>query len=457
MSPEIEIPNTVEKIDVEAFIGSVNLSKVKLPENSKFTNISDYVFSNTALKSITIPSSVVSIGMSVFSKIDELTKIVIPSSVTSIGSNAFGGCTNLADIKVESMNTVYSSDNGVLYNKGSTELIQVPGGKENISIIDTTKVIGDSSFYKCNKLTSVTIPSGVTKIMDADFGSCTNLSEILIQQGNTYYSSSNDGKMIFGYEVVNETPTNELTEIVASVKNTTKIDGINIPSSITKILGGTFSETNLETIDLTDTNIEEINKGAFQSCSSLRTVIGGKKLKIIGISAFLYSPCNIIKLPADIEEIGINGITSSQLQSFEFVDYENEGSIPRKYEYKEGIVYHNSSEGKVIHTVFNFFTELIIPSDIYMIESYAFFGASKIEKVIIEEENNNGLEKIAEKAFFDCYNLKKIQIPSKTKTIGPGAFFGCSKLKEIHIDKVKESITGAPWGAPFGISVVKWK
>ena len=59
-----------------------------------------------------------------------LTTITIPASVTSISNTSFNSCTTLTSIFVDSSNLNYSSDeNGVLYNKNKTILIQYPDRK----------------------------------------------------------------------------------------------------------------------------------------------------------------------------------------------------------------------------------------------------------------------------------------------------------------------------------------
>ena len=66
---------------------------------SSVTSIGSGAFQDcTALTSVTIPSGVTSIGSLAFNGCTALTSITIPSSVTSIVSGAFQGCTNLTDI-----------------------------------------------------------------------------------------------------------------------------------------------------------------------------------------------------------------------------------------------------------------------------------------------------------------------------------------------------------------------
>src|SRR5690349_15059124 len=110
----------------------------------------------------TIPNSVTSIGDYAFWACTNLTSVTIPNSVTSIGSEAFHGCTSLSAITVEALNSVYSSVDGVLFNKSQTTLLQYPGGKAGSYTIPNTVTSFAWAFTGCTSLTSVTIGNSVT-------------------------------------------------------------------------------------------------------------------------------------------------------------------------------------------------------------------------------------------------------------------------------------------------------
>jgi hypothetical protein len=131
----------------------------------------------------TIPSSVTRIEEYAFYGCKSLTSINIPSSVTSISGNAFNGCESLTSIDVDVNNKKFSSENGVLFNKGKTELISCPEGKTGAyTIPNSVTTIGSFSyycgFYGCSGLTSVTIPKSVTTIENGAFARCSSLTKI---------------------------------------------------------------------------------------------------------------------------------------------------------------------------------------------------------------------------------------------------------------------------------------
>ena len=86
---EISIPDSVTEIRMRAFLGCVNLKKVRLPEG--LTQIAPEVFKNCLrLESIVIPASVKSIGESAFANCTSLKKVIIKGH-PEIADDAFDG------------------------------------------------------------------------------------------------------------------------------------------------------------------------------------------------------------------------------------------------------------------------------------------------------------------------------------------------------------------------------
>jgi hypothetical protein len=179
------IPPSVTSIEDGAFAFCTSLTSVSIP--SSVSSIGYGTFALCAsLTSVTIPNSVTNIGIYSFSSCASLTNVTIGSSVTSIGDGAFAACTSLSAITVNPSNSVYSSLDGILFNKSQTTLIQCPGGKAGgYTIPNSVSNLGESAFERCASLTSVTIGNGVTSIGHNVFERCPSLTSVTVSASVT--------------------------------------------------------------------------------------------------------------------------------------------------------------------------------------------------------------------------------------------------------------------------------
>lgn len=154
LSPSVIIPSTINSypvvaIGTEAFQG------------------------DTWVTGVILPNSVTNIGYLAFSGSD-ITTITIPASVIGIDQEAFASCSSLTTISVDPANTVYSSLNGVLFDKAQDTLIAFPDAMivDNYVVPTSVTTIADYAFYQASGFASVTIPDSVTSIGDGAFDYC---------------------------------------------------------------------------------------------------------------------------------------------------------------------------------------------------------------------------------------------------------------------------------------------
>ena len=158
----INIPASVTTIGSDAFYGCTGLSSVTFADNCQLTNIENYAFINCNNAGFT--------------------SITIPASVQSIGDYAFLGCTYLRSIDVDNDNANYASEDGVLFNKDKTTIIQYPTGKSGTTYAIPASVtnIGKGAFHGCNALTYINIPASVTMIETWAFFNCMSLTSVTV-------------------------------------------------------------------------------------------------------------------------------------------------------------------------------------------------------------------------------------------------------------------------------------
>jgi hypothetical protein len=149
---------------------------------------------------VTIPKTinglpVTTIGNGTFNGCATLTNIMIGSNVTSIAGQTFVGCPNLLAINVDALNPVYSSVDGVLFNKSQTALTYYPGGRiGSYAILNGVTQIPSYAFQSCPNLTSLTVPNSVTSIGSLAFNADPSLVAIYFQ-GNAPTVAS------FGFDI----------------------------------------------------------------------------------------------------------------------------------------------------------------------------------------------------------------------------------------------------------------
>ena len=195
----VTIPSSVTSLGEWCFSGCSSLTSITIP--SSVTSLGYACFDHcSGLTSITIPSSVTSLGGSCFFYCYGLTSITLPSSVSSLGDACFCGCTGLTSVTIpSSVTSLGISCFADCY------------GLTNITIPSSVTSLGETCFYRCLHLTNITIPSSVTFIDDGCFRECSSLTSITIPSsvtslgGNCFIDCSKLEKATFQGELPKNT------------------------------------------------------------------------------------------------------------------------------------------------------------------------------------------------------------------------------------------------------------
>lgn len=196
----------VSKISADAFYGHKNLEKVTIPESvvsigmgafddtalynnkANWTDgvlyISNYLIDANPQKiqgSYTIKKGTKCIAESAFESCTKLTKVVIPDSVENLDEGIFYNCSKLKEVKLPKNLKYIPSDT-------FSECTSL----KSISIPKSVTKIGQGAFYGCESLKEIKLPANIDYIADFAFDGCTSLKSITIPDKVTCFKGCFD-------------------------------------------------------------------------------------------------------------------------------------------------------------------------------------------------------------------------------------------------------------------------
>ncbi len=397
----INFGNGVESIGEGAFKYLYSLKEINLPNS--LTNIDNEAFYECeSVTTLVIPGSVGYIGEYVFYECGDLETLVLGEGIKGIDIYAFAYCGNLSSVTLP--NTLKDIGSYAFYNCTSLTSITIPG---------SVKYIEEEAFADCDNLETIIIGEGVEQIDDNAFKNCTSLTSIYIPASVTTINGQPfrdcDSSLVI-YCCVAEKPDDwddnwnycdDDTELEVHWLDLISDSMITQDGLIYYIdLNGDKHLYKAESTEITTANIANdakyIDKGAFDGCNSLTSIIIGNGITYI--DSYLFKGCS------SLTSITIgNGVTIIGDNAFE------------------------NCTG---------LTSITIPNSVTSIGSQAFYNCSSLTSVTIE----NGVTSIGNYAFSSCSSLISITIPDSVTSLGSSAFSYCSGLTSVTIGSGVTSI-----------------
>lgn len=312
----------------------------------------------------------------------------------------------------------------------------------------TVTGISSYAFYKCDNLTSVTIPETIKSIGNHAFDLCSetlvvkskiqkvfdledytfvnlnyfNKATLYVPVGTlAAYKDANGWKEFSVIE-----PDGELGVVTFSEK---------IGSSNEKLLYFRVLSDEDKTVEVSGYTPNDLSKVSVPSSTahgwkvvrigdhalsggSLRTISLPNTIKSIGDYAFFMTSWNNISIPENVVTIGKS--------AFKDVYYIGKLVIPDAVK----SIGEDAFSGMRI-------TSLELGSGITDLGQKAFYNCAYLASVTIKD----GVTSIGERAFERCFALNSIDIPNSVLSVGTNAFSGCSSLKTATIGTGVQAIS----------------
>ena len=403
----VSLPNTISSIGESAFQRCA-ISEMVLP--SSLATIGKGAFNGCPLTSIDFPSSLKTIGKTAFAE-TLLKEIVIPSSVTEIGLWAFGNIKTLKKITIDNAPVkIYGAFQGC----SALEIVDL--GNAILELNSAYDYGYYACFAGCNSLESITIPNSITRIDSRMFQDCTKLKEINLP--------------------------NNLTSIGEyAFQNCTCLGTITLPNTLKSIGNNAFEScTQLKTIDF-PVSLKDIGSSTFLNCYALRNIFIPEYVTSIGTSAF-QDCTNLESVIFDNTVLQIQHSTFNNCKSLKHVELGKVTSI-NNYAFQncvslEKVVIPNSVE--TLECVFAGCSQLksvVIGNGVksfggYYYEKMGLF--SNCTKLTSVEIKSQVLTQLGDYCFYNCRNLKKIELPESVTSLERNVFEGCSVLSHIYMN-----------------------
>jgi len=434
---EYKVNSTTTKYGIgqNAMLGKTGLTTLILPVNIKY--ISANAFKNTGLHSISIPSTLVSLGTNAFNTVSEVsiysyypisdnnnfllafpanTYYLVYESVVDTFKAQFRQRSQQIANHVYCHSTLFDTRYIRMLDNGTIEIVAFTGDIADSNITPNTieyegnviqvSSIGRDAYINTSNNSGVqskiTIGNGVLNIGKNAFDGLTSIDEV------TIYSATSIGNYAFrNCQQLTKVDIKSAAVIGEyAFYNDKKINTLIMPEA-TIIKNSAFSGcTAISTLEIPSVTVIEEN--AFKGCVSFESIVFGS---IIEISDGSFQNC--LKL----RELGLTSSTTTIGKNA----FKGCVSLSTIYKYNK-----ENPLDSIKYTGYAYF------ENVNLIKLEAFSGCTSLIYLI-----SDSLETIETRAFYDCNKLKYIDL-TNVKTINSYAFNKCTSLVQINIPNVEK-------------------
>jgi hypothetical protein len=314
---DCSIGNGVLNVGDATFAGCFALTRVTI--GNSVQSIGQMAFFNSGIGQAVIPNSVTNIGGRAFGNASRLTSVTIGSGVVSLGPDAFSDSLRLKAVTVDAQNPVYTSIDGVLFDKSSRLLVFYPPRRRGSYVVpESVTTIASHAFQNSMELSKIAIGTNVSRIGAHAFSLCTELHEVTLSSGITSIEEAT-------FEACTALSRITLPESVTSIGAgafiaCSQLKTVKMGASVTNVGGRAFAGCSaLLRMELPE-GVRNIPLGAFEGCSVLGFVTMGSSMTNIDYAAFRgCANLTSVTIPASVTNINSAFEGCSKLKNIYFL------------------------------------------------------------------------------------------------------------------------------------------
>lgn len=438
----LSIPSSVKTIGDRAFLNCSNLKSITL--NEGLETLGTYAFSKTGIETIILPNSVDSIGSDIFKDCTALKSVVLSNGLTALPGQTFLDCSVLETVEVpEGITSIGSYAFGRCY------------ALKSVKLPSTLESIAANAFSNCTALTEITLPAALKTISSYAFEETTSLKTFYFEGNyptveNGYFSNLASG-VHFYYEHHNtgfSVGDSRYVPLYNLTTETTSGSSISVmPNLSPNINLKWFTEgTNIQLLMLPETG-KQFKRGSLRSVDGTTSTLidssftmSNKDLHIIGE----FMPIETTSYDVTIGSVTGGSMTSNLSNAYpgEIINLvltpesgKNLVSNSLKYTL-------NGTEQLILGTSFVMpngpvtinasFESSDFNFDVSTGTLTGYVGAGG---AVVIPSSISGMPVVAigNEAFKNQFSITSVTIPSSVKSIGHASFYGCSSMTEITI------------------------
>ena len=469
-------------------LGSYNSKAVIQPllthENNQFkvTSIAEKAFQNSRINYLSIPSSIETIGAGAFEKA-EVSTLDVPSiqywnslSITEPTQNPFNGGGGTLEVGGKIFTDLELPEN---VTDLRPYLFQNVTSLRNMKFPATVKAIGDKTFENCTSITDLSLPSTIEKIADNSFAGCSNIKNLSLdlEVSATLLSSMTavtDLTIGTGVKTVKAGQFSGMTKLTnVTLKGDTPPAVPTSGWNTNAFSQDTYNKATLHVTAVAEpacyassewsqfkkTDAPDLTLGEFPGLIFKSIRDNGFSYQVSGEASSLYGD---VVIPAKVN-VGNYSVTVSEINDFRNCSLMKSLSIPdgyadissaasfsgcsslekviipnletwlrQSFSANSNPLSANDNVALCLKSTGETIKNLVVPSSITEINSYAFYNYRQLESVVIP----GSVVAIGTSAFANCTGLKNATFENSSTSLNTasGSFSG-TRIENLTLDR----------------------